>query len=166
MTAFSILAGIGLLTLVLALHLLLWRFGAVRREMLWLFVLFFGVPLAPLAWLYGSRLASGVESLAIALFWFALASAYVQTYPVLRHVIPTFRILLLLRRTGPQGLTDAEIIRALADEGLFAGGLNDLEHDSLVKKTGDRYSVTRAGAILAGAFYLYRKALGVQHGRG
>ncbi len=166
MTLFVLLTGIGLFAFAMTLHLLVWRYGAVRREMFWLFVLFFGCPLLPLVWLYGTAKANGVETFAIALLWIALASAYAQTYPVLRHVIPSFRILLLLRKYGHAGLSEEEIIRVLAQDKLFASGLDDLENDSLVTRVGGRYLVTRAGAVLAGAFRLYRRALGVRSGLG
>jgi len=167
MTAFAIFAGIGFLILALVLHLVLWRFRRVRREMFWLFVLFFVVPLAPLAWLYGGGYASGMELLAAALLWLALASAYVQTYPVLRHVIPSFRILLLLDRHRSLGLRKEEITHHIAQEGLFAAGLGDLESDSLITQTTrGRYVVTRSGAALARAFGFYRRLLGLGRGLG
>lgn len=122
MTLFVLLTGIGLFAFAMTLHLLVWRYGAVRREMFWLFVLFFGCPLLPLVWLYGTAKANGVETFAIALLWIALASAYAQTYPVLRHVIPSFRILLLLRKYGHAGLSEEEIIRVLAQDKLLPAG--------------------------------------------
>jgi hypothetical protein len=130
-------------------------------------VLFFGMPLVPLAWLYVSGYTGGMESLAIALLWLALASAYVQTYPVLRHVIPSFRILLLLDRHRAQGLNREEIMRLLAQEGLFASGLGDLEKDALITQASQgRFIVTPIGAALAGAFGFYRRLLGLGRGLG
>lgn len=165
-TVFVLLSGFGLFVLSLVTHLLVWRIGSIKREVLWLFVLFFGLPLVPLLWLYGIAHVSGLEMLAIELLEVALASAYVQTYPVLRHVIPSFRILLLISTQGQAGLTKEEIMQALAHESLFSGGLDDLENDSLVTKVGDRYQVTRSGVVLARIFRLYRRALGAEQGLG
>lgn len=165
-TVFVLLSSFSLFMLSFVTHLLVWRIGSVKREMLWLFILFFGLPLVSLLWLYGTAHASGLEILAIALLGIALASAYVQTYPVLRHVIPSFRVLLLISTHGQAGLTKGEIVQALNHESLFSGGLNDLESDWLVTRVGDSYQVTRAGVVLACFFRFYRRALGAEQGLG
>ena len=140
MTLFVLLTGIGLFAFAMTLHLLVWRYGAVRREMFWLFVLFFGCPLLPLVWLYGTAKANGVETFAIALLWIALASAYAQTYPVLRHVIPSFRILLLLRKYGHAGLSEEEIIRVLAQDAFC----------QRVGRSGERFIGNQGGGPVSG----------------
>jgi hypothetical protein len=164
---FSLLAhGIGLFVAALITHVLLWNMFRIRREVLWLAVVFVVIPLMVLATLRAvGYLETAVSATAVGLLHMALAVVYVQTYPALREDIPSLRILMLVHG-HPGGRTRDDLVAQLTGHGLFETKLRDLENDAFVRARDGRMTLTAAGAALATVFDLYRRWLGRSAGKG
>src|SRR5579859_2139445 len=158
------------LALALAVHLAWWRWARPRADIPAILAVFLVAPavvyaalaIAPLplpsraAWL-----ALGpVECVAAYLLHAAIAAAYVQTYPATQARSPTLTILVALGH-APQGLDRAGILAALDAFGLVGERVEDLQRNALVRREGDRLVLTRPGRLLARAFGLYRRWLGL-----
>ncbi len=165
MTLLALACGIGLFVAILVVHVLMWNLLRIRKEMLWLALVFFAVPglALQLVWSAGFLDASSVT--ASGLLYAALAVVYVQTYPALREDIPSVRIIMSVRRQ-PGGMTRSEIIEHLVPHGIFDAKIKDLQNDALVRVQNDRLYLTAMGARLAGVFHYYRKLLGQAAGNG
>lgn len=164
----SIIAiGFGSFTLMLLTQLVLWRVMRVRREVLWLLLLYLVLPTLFAVVTLATGQVDALSLFAIGLLHLALAGAYIQTYPALRENIPSFRILLLIDRHAHSGVTAEQVIDYLRSEGLFDSKIDDLVNDGFATKMADgRLMPTRYGAWLADVFRLYRKLLGLQTGHG
>lgn len=167
MPAAVLLEGLGYFLSVFFIHLLIWRVVRVKKEILYLVLIFLCLPLAAL----GARFFLGFlkfpEFLAVALVHLSLALAYMQTYPTFRRDIPTFRILLLIHENKDRGTGMEEILSAVHEEsGLFFEKIDELENDALVAKNGDTLTLRPAGKILALVFIAYRWLLGFPAGAG
>lgn len=161
------LTGVAAFAALLVLQVLLWRLAGVRREMLWLAVLYLLVPTA----LFGALAAAGAgapaDCLMAWLLCLALGCGYVQTYPALREDTPTFRILFLLDSAGAAGLTRDQIVRAMDTRDLHASKLADLRDDGLMQvDESGRATLRPAGLALARVFRTYRGLLGLRRGLG
>ena len=150
----------------LFLHWLVWRCHKVTREMLWLFLLFLTSPffffLVSIQFVFIRTL----EWTAVALLYYALALAYVQTYPALKTLAPSLKILLLIDAHGG-GLETEKIFEKMTQpEGFFADKVSELNNDFLIRENRGRLSLTPFGRILADVFIAYRKLLGLEQGVG
>lgn len=164
---FSLLAhGIGLFVAALTAHVLLWNMFRIRKEVLWLAVVFVVIPLMALAALRATGyLETAASTVAIGLLHMALTVVYVQTYPALREDIPSLRILTLVHAHSG-GLTRDDLVTRLAGHGLFETKVSDLENDAFVRTRDGRMTLTVAGAALAAVFDFYRRWLGHASGKG
>ncbi len=163
---FSVLAtGVFLFFAVLATHVLLWNLFKIKKEMLWLAVVFIVVPgmMMTLSWVLG--ISTAISTIATGMLYAALAAVYIQTYPALREDIPSIRILMTIHATTG-GMTRSEIIDHLMRQKLFATKITDLKNDALIGIQEDRMRLTTMGAALARIFQTYRKLLGHTAGRG
>jgi|GEM_PF-2418160 len=157
----AVTSGIGAFAVVLGVQLVIWRLVRVRREVLWLFALYLGLPGVAFAaiWLL-STIPAG-QSIAAALVLFSLSAAFIQTYPALREIPPTLRILLLLEQHPDEGLSDVEIENGLQRDSLFVAKITDLVNDGfVVQKADGEVELTKSGRVLAETFRIYRKLLG------
>ena len=126
-----------------AAHVALWRLVGVRREVVWLAVLFLLVPSAGYV-AYGGFAAG--------LFHFLLSANYIAIYPAFQASSPTIQILNLVRRSG--AMTPEEITARVRLEPPLTGGL--LRDGKL----------TRRGERIADLFTAYRRLIGLPPGRG
>jgi hypothetical protein len=160
-------AGLAAFGLMLALQVIAWRVFAVRREMLGLALVYLLLPACAAAAAIALAPASAPDVALSALLYLCLACGYIQTYPALREDIPTFRLLFALERAGTQGLTEADLVREVGDQGLYQDKLADLAADGLARIGPDgRLALQPAGRLLATAFSAYRRLLGLQRGHG
>jgi hypothetical protein len=155
--------GTGLCTfaLCLAVHVLYWRWAKPRAHILLLLVIFFALP-TTLAFLGAARLStwlgSGRQALALTLLHWALAAAYVQSFPAAQARSPSLAILLALGEAGASGLTEQDIRdRASADS--LSLRITDLTADGLVSVSDQRLCLSRAGRLLAVAFRALRRGI-------
>lgn len=150
----------------LAVHVLVWRLCRVRREMLWVFVLFLLLPIVAAGFVVACGYVGASKTLAAWLIHAALSVVYVQTYPAFREEIPSFRILLAISATGERGMSQQEVLSLFEKSSLFADKMTDLNNDGLLREVDGRLCLTRAGRLLALAFYRYRRLLGLESGLG
>lgn len=150
----------------LAIHVVIWRLCKVRREMLWVFLLFLILPIVVIGFAVAFGYAGMLDALAVWLAHVALSAAYVQTYPAFREEIPSFRILLAISAAGERGMTQEEVLSLFEKSSLFADKMMDLNNDGLLREVDGRLRLTRAGRLIALAFYRYRRLLGLESGLG
>lgn len=165
MTLTVLIYGVGLFFAALAMHILLWNLCRIRKEILWLVVVFMAVPLMALVMLCVIGYLDVTLAAAIGLLHTALAVVYVQTYPALRDEIPSIQI---LRRVHSQtnGLSREDILDQLAGARLLEAKVEDLENDAFVTSDKGILRLTVAGTFLAVTFGLYRQLLGIKSGKG
>ena len=94
-----------------------------------------------------------------------LSCVYIQTFPVLKEDIPSFRILRIIAN-NKKGVSEKEIIKLMGTTDLFNIKLTELEEDNLLKKENSKITLTNSGRILANIFIIYRKLLGLGRGDG
>lgn len=150
----------------LAVHVVVWRLCRVRREMLWVFVLFLLLPIVVTGLAMATGYVGATYTLAVWLIHAALSVVYVQTYPAFREEIPSFRILLAISVTGGRGMSQQEILSLFEKSSLFADKMTDLNNDGLLREVDGRLCLTPAGRLLALVFYRYRRLLGLESGLG
>jgi len=163
---FTVLAcGIGLFIAALTTHVLLWNLFCIRKEVLWLIIVFMVIPLIILITLCATGCLDITVATAAGLLHMALAAVYVQTYPALREDIPSIRILMLVHENYG-GMTRHELVAQLARHKLFETKILDLENDSFIRVMDGRMTLTTAGTVLAATFYFYRRLLRCDAGKG
>ena len=163
---FTVLAyGIGLFIAALTTHVLLWNLFCIRKEVLWLVIVFMVIPVMIVATLCAAGCLDITTATAVGLLHTALAAVYVQTYPALREDIPSIRILMLVHENNG-GLTRHDLVARLARDKLFETKILDLENDSFLRVMDGRMTLTTAGAVLAATFHFYRRLLGCDAGKG
>jgi hypothetical protein len=169
--ASSMLFGGSIFICIFIFHVLLWRVFSIKREILTLLFLFLLLPLIALAMNIIFGLFSFSENFLIALFYFSISLAYIQTFPAIKENIPSFKIMLYVhsRSLGGQKnckISAKQIEDALTDESLMTTKIQELKGDGLMILDKDGFSLTIAGKYLALIFYRYRALLGLKEGRG
>jgi hypothetical protein len=153
---------------LLVIHVAAWRLWKVRKQILWLFVIFLIAP--SVFYALGMGLSGPRESATIVyLFVITLSATYVLAYPVAQTESPTVVLVRLLdRHNGSGGLTRAEILTRMQSEKAFDDRLRDLEDNGLLEAKGDTASpgLSGFGRAIAAFFYYYRAALKLPLGRG
>jgi uncharacterized SAM-binding protein YcdF (DUF218 family) len=165
MTLSVLVYGIGLFIVALTMHVLVWNLFRIRKEILWLAVIFFVIPGIILAASSTAGLLDATAVAACGMLYVAMAVAYIQTYPALREDIPSVRILMSIH-SHSGSMTCREIVEHLAPSQLFEPKIAELENDFLIRIRDDRLHLTALGGKLSGVFYYYRKLLGHEAGRG
>ena len=97
---------------------------------------------------------------------YVMSLAFIQTYPVLRIEIPTFKILLLLNNAKSAGLTKLKLKELMPEGELLTDRLMDLSNDGLISYNDGILDLKFPGRILALIFCYYRRLLGFPIGRG
>tara|TARA_B100000315_G_C14439903_1_gene524218 strand:+ start:495 stop:905 length:411 start_codon:yes stop_codon:yes gene_type:complete len=97
---------------------------------------------------------------------YAMSLAFIQTYPVLRIEIPTFKILLLLKEANSKGLTKLELSEQISESEMFRDRVMDLSNDDLISYNDGIIGLKPLGRFLAQIFYHYRRLLGFSPGGG
>ncbi len=150
----------------LVLHVAVWRIVHPSRHALVLLAVFF-LPLPAFAPLYTNVLHGAWPDLAaIAVLHIALSCAYIQIYPAAQAFSPTLVMLILAKRSMPQGLTRAELQSRLNDDFFLGERIKDLLDAGLVGEDQGRLVLTRQGRRLIGFFIAFRASLGLEMGKG
>jgi hypothetical protein len=145
--------------IALAVHVVVWRRVAPRRELPWLFAILLGVPFA--AWaLAPDRVRAFVVAASLSL-------AYIQTYPAAQARSPSLMILLAARRLAPHAcVTRDNLAAAVRAEMSLDVRFSDLDRERLLEPTAAGPRLTPAGRLLAAAFVTLRRALNLNQGAG
>jgi hypothetical protein len=168
---------IGSLTFAAAFiaHILIWRIVQPKRHILWLAVLFIGLPIV----LYGIVYASG-NTLPLfiggghyrrwialsALFHTLLSGSYIMTYPAMQTGTLTLRIIVAVSAAMPRGLAQEEINDLFTQERVVSDLYDMLINDGLLVRQNGGVKVTKNGRAIAAVFTWYRKLLGLPLGEG
>lgn len=161
--------GLALLCAALAAHVLRWRMRLPQNQLAALLKLF----LAVLAlWLGGNGLL-GLTGLRLAglplplvpclhagLLYLSAALAYVVLFSTIDADSPSINILRALDEAGPQGLTEAELLRRTGMERFFASRLERMEADGMTRHTPQGLVPGAKGSLLLGLVQLWRVIMG------
>jgi hypothetical protein len=163
-----LLVGFTLFAACLTLHIMMWRIRRPRSDVRALFVIFLIAPTLGGVALFGaSLLASGgqvpaaLDVAAVLLVHWALASAYLLTYPAAQAQSPSLEIAFAVGRSMPRGLSREEILALLNSEALVHARMDDLVANRLVRADGDRYVLTISSTRLIRGFLGFRALLGL-----
>lgn len=163
-----LLVGFTLFAACLTLHIVIWRIGRPRSDVRALLVIFMIAPALVVVALHGaSLLTSGgpvpsvLDATAILLIHWALASAYVLTYPAAQAQSPSLEIAYAVGQSMPRGLSREEILTLLNSETLVHSRVDDLVANRLIRADGDRYVLTPSSTRLIRGFLGFRAFLGL-----
>jgi hypothetical protein len=153
----------------LAAHVVLWRVARPRSDMRALFTIFLVAPSAGAVLVFAAggvapaaRLPDGLDVAAALLLYWALASAYILSYPAVQAMAPSLEIAYEVRKSMPRGLSREELLARLDTGRLVQARVEDLVADRLVREVGDRYVLTPASAGLIRFFLGLRALLGLR----
>ncbi len=147
--------------ILLLVQLLLWRPFKIKKQMLWLFVIFLFVPIVSIAWLRDQAdLAAG------AFLALCISAAYVQTFPAAQARSPSLVILNLIAGGGPDGMAREELLSRMSASGLLEDRIQDLGNDGLISTEDGKVRLRGPGRLLAAVFFYYRRVLNLPRGMG
>lgn len=151
---------------LMLVHVLVWRLFKVRKQILWLFVIFLGLPtLALLAGLAGR--ADPIGWVLGYLVVFTFCSCYILFFPAVQTESPTLAIVWHLdRNQHAGGLSRDEIMAAMCSDQPFQDRVRDLEKNGLLEGSTGSQRLSAAGRLIAAFFYYYRRVLGLPCGEG
>ena len=159
----------GFLVCLLA-HILVWRNRRPKNDIFSLFLIFMIAP-SVLLGLYGLAGAAGwaapgpfsiPEIAALYLLHLALSSAYIQTYPCAQAESPSLKMMLIVSKHMPQGISESDLAKLFDDGKLVHSRFHDLLHTGLMVEKGGRYSLSPVAERIIRFFVVYRKILGLQ----
>ncbi|HBR16949.1 MAG: hypothetical protein A3G39_11030 [Deltaproteobacteria bacterium RIFCSPLOWO2_12_FULL_43_16] len=176
MNYFTILTtGIIIFVICLVLHIVIWRWWHPKRRVIALFLLFIILPLLFIIGYVGLERLVVVPSvlsftmagwLSVYLFHFALASAYILSYPAIEAVSPSLAIVLMLGASNSQGIAHKDLLPLFDDETVLEPRIKDLMEAGLVTASDNYFTVTPRGMTLVQCFILLRRVLGLPIGKG
>ena len=98
--------------------------------------------------------------------YYAMALVFIMTYPALRIEIPTFKILLLLKKAKSTGLKKLKLKELMSESELFTDCLKNLSNEGLISHNDGIICIKFPGKVFANLFIHYRRLLGFSTGRG
>ena len=151
---------------LMLIHVLVWRFFKVRKQILWLFLIFLGVP--TLAFLAGLARGSDLTGWALwYLLMFTLSCCYILFFPAVQTESPTLTMVRHLDRNKcADGLTRDEIMAAMCTDQPIQDRLMDLQNNGLIRASAGPQRLSGPGRLVAAFFYNYRRAMGLPCGEG
>jgi hypothetical protein len=151
---------------LLLVHIAVWRLFKVRKQILWLFIIFTGLP--TLGLLIG--LARGGDPIEWSLGYllvFTLSSCYILFFPAVQYESPTLSMVRILdRNRSSGGLSRDEIMTTLCSDQPLRDRMEDLENNGLLGGATGPRRLSTAGRLVAAFFYYYRRLLGLPFGEG
>lgn len=159
----------GFLTFFIAfcLHVFIWRVFKPKNQMTVIFTIFLFIPfILFLAILPVSGFTSLFDFLAVALLYFSLSCAYIQTYPVIYVYAPSLQIVHIISKSNEGGLSFLELENHFNNSGMLDERLNDLLVEKFVFYENEKLLLTLKGKFLATVFYYFRKLYGLKPGEG
>ncbi len=155
-----------------------WRLFRPIRDLLSLLVVFLAVPFLSfllLAYLGhagtggAASFVSGVggaDQAAVFLLDFALAAAYIISYPAIQARCPTLQMVLKIDGSMPGGLGFEEIAASFDRRDILEDRIEELARSGLIRESGKGYAITRRGLVLLKPFLILRSLLGLPAGSG
>ena len=162
-----VVAGFAFLALV-ALQVVFWRIRGGRGHYLALVGVAAFVFIGMTGVFAALRVGSLFDYLNAVLLYGALALAYMVTYSALQADSPTFAILREIGHAPAQGCSLEWLHLVFNNERLIVPRLDDLVAGGLADwwwpSAGERYVLTRRGALLAQLYVTYRQLLWLEKG--
>lgn len=170
--------GFSIFVMMLFLHVVLWRWCRPKDDMAALAILFFGVPIVTtfliliLVWFgllpnVGNLMSTSIaDGAATALLYFALAGAYISSYPAAQGSSPSLDILLVVGKSMTTGLTYEDLLDRFTNETVLTPRLQDLIDSNLAVESNGALALTPRGVILVRILGLLRRLLGLPAGKG
>ncbi len=153
--------------ILLLFQLILWRLVDIKRQMLVLFVLYFGVPVLFFALFLVSNYWSFLQSFSFFVLIIGLSVFFIQTFPAIQAKSPSIEIILFVSSMKNRNLVSkSDIENSISSKRLLDDRVEDLINDGLVKLVSGQLVLSLSGRILAGTFYYYRKLLCLEKGKG
>jgi hypothetical protein len=149
------------------LHILIWRVRKPRDHAGALLAVFL-LPLIMLPFLAGvfGFTASLSEWAAIFLLHAVISMAYIQIYPASQADSPSLKVMMLVSRSMPKGLTAGEITSEFDPSRLFHDRIDDLAAVGHIKRENERILLTSRGRFLILPFIWLRRMIGLPWGKG
>lgn len=151
---------------IFVLHVLIWRIKKPSAQIVSLFGLFLLFPAIIFLILLISFFSEKELILSSFLLYFALACAYIQTYPAAQANAPSLEIVYFLFKAGGEGLSEKEIIEKFDNQILVFNRMDDLFKENFVFQKENKIFLTKKGAVFINIFRFYRKILGLKAGQG
>lgn len=151
----------------LVLHILIWRIRKPKEHAGALLAVFL-LPLTVLPYLAGLFCFSAtvLEWAAIFLLHAGLSFSYIQLYPASQADSPSLRIMILVSKAMPDGLTPEALTAQFDSARLFHDRLNDLAAVGQIRLDNDRVRLTSRGRLMILPFFWLRRMIGLPWGKG
>jgi hypothetical protein len=150
------LQGLAFFGILLFIHVLVWRLGKVRKQMLWLFLIFVGLPLFAFA-------AFPDQALAIFLT-LCFSTAYVQMYPAAQAQSPSLVFLLFIH--AHPGRARDELMKTFVSSRLLDDRIADLHRDGLITGETGQLRLRPFGRLLVKFYARFRTLMKLKRGQG
>ncbi len=165
----TIVIGFGAFVVAFLVHVIWWRSFFVKNTGVVLIavlsvsigVVIFGY-LAASLWLALPR--NPIALLQATTLAFALAVAYVMTYPAVEVPSPTLVIIDIIARAGSPGIERSALNRTLDDDFLVMARVDDMVNERYVRFANGRYELTPKGRSMARFFVKWRSFLRLEKG--
>jgi hypothetical protein len=172
-TSLTFVIGSASFTVSFLAHLILWRVYRPRRELNWLVCIFFLLPIVCylgllfiLPQVKGSLIVGWPSIFYISLWHILLSLVYLLSYPAVQSPCPSLKIILLISKVMPSGLSFAELNESFSHGQLYGDSFSNLKDDGMLYIENDRYHISHKGRWLVIFFTVYRKLFGLPEGEG
>lgn len=166
-------ASLGLFVSLFITHIIIWNVIRPKKHITMLFVNFIALPVILIGLLaigapgllfsyYGP-----VDVVFIFLLYFAITGVYIQTYPAIQAWSPSLFILYFIKKQK-KAVSLNTLQSVMSDDTMINDRFNDLSAEgfiTIVEEDG-KIDLTSKGKLLALLFIFYRKALGLDTGKG
>ena len=161
-----LIRSVGMFAGLMVLHVLVWRLLKVRKQILWLFVIFLGVPTLSLL----GGLVRGSAPIDWTLWYllvFTLSSCYILFFPAVQVESPTLVMIRYLDiKNSSGGLTRDEIMAKMCSDQPVQDRIKDLQNNGLIGSSEGAQRLNGGGRLVAAFFYCYRRAMKLPMGGG
>lgn len=167
----DLLIGLMIFISVLLVHIVVWRIIKPKSEINAVVIMFAIIPgiIIISTYIFLGQIINWrlIDFMVSTLLYFALAGAYIQTYPGFNCEIPSLKMLRIIEKYGLNGASIEEISKHFDLKELLESRAELLEKDGFVIKSQEGTTKLSAkGKILANFFLILRKIYGLKAGQG
>lgn len=161
-----LLRSVGAFAGLILIHVVVWRLFKVRKQILWLFLIFLGIPTVVFLGGLATRSAP-IEWMLWYLLIFTVSSCYILFFPAIQAESPTLVMVRYLdKHKATGGATRDEIMAKMCSDQPLRDRLKDLQENGLIRASGGPQKLSGSGRLVAACFYYYRWAMGLPIGEG
>lgn len=162
---FPVTLAFDLFVFCLVLHVIAWRLRRPKADIALLVMIFF-TPLVIFLIIAPRYEIPFLALMAVALLHTALSCSYILIYPASQAASPSLKIMRLVDKAKPDGLTEEEIARQFESGELLEARIQDLIAAKMIHQKGDQLSLTPLGQAFVAPFVYLRQILGLPLGKG